>query len=212
MRELSIRRTIDDVSESSPRARSGAARPAHGRVPGPGGDEAGGPPPHPRLAAERALSEEVEALSEATSRLGRTFATGHDLHDTDFRALGLIHVAETRGGSMTPAMLGAHLGLSSGAVTYLLDRLERGGHVVRARDPHDGRRVLLRYADHGREVATAFFGPLARHQHAALTEFDDAEIETARRVLHAVTDAVRAYHAEIDPPGGTARRRDRDRG
>lgn len=182
LRELSNRRSIEAVTDRS----------ADDRI----------APQSARIAVERALSEEVEALSDATARLGRAFAGGHDLHDTDFRALSLIHVGETRGRSVTPAVLGAQLGLSSGAVTYLLDRLERGGHVVRARDPHDGRRVLLRYADHGREVASEFFGPLVRHQHAALAEFDDDEIETARRVLRAVTDSVRAYHAEIDPAMG----------
>lgn len=157
-----------------------------------------------RSVTERALSEEVEALSEATARLGRTFAHAHALHDTDFRALSLIHVGELHGHSVTPAMLGAQLGLSSGAVTYLLDRLERGGHVVRSKDPRDGRRVLLHYADHGREVAGEFFGPLGSHQHAALAAFDDEEIETARRVLRAVTESVRAYHDDLECPAGTS--------
>lgn len=157
-----------------------------------------------RSVTERALSEEVEALSEATARLGRTFAHAHELHDTDFRALSLIHVGELHGHSVTPAMLGAQLGLSSGAVTYLLDRLERGGHVVRSKDPRDGRRVLLHYADHGREVVGEFFGPLGFHQHAALAAFDDEEIETARRVLRAVTESVRAYHDDLECPAGTS--------
>lgn len=156
-----------------------------------------------RAALERSVAEQVASLSDAAQHLGRTFAAGHDLHDTDFRALSLIHVSELRGDPVTPGVLGAHLGLSSGAVTYLLDRLGRAGHVIRDRDPSDGRRVILRYADHGREVATDFFGPLGAHQHRALVGLPDADLEAATRVLRAVTGALRAYDAQITDPAST---------
>jgi hypothetical protein len=34
-------------------------------------------------------------------------------------------------------------GLSTGAVTGVVDRLERAGYVTRAQDPHDRRRVIV---------------------------------------------------------------------
>jgi DNA-binding MarR family transcriptional regulator len=46
-------------------------------------------------------------------------------------------------GSLTPTELGQRLGLSSGGVTVLVDRLERAGHVERHRHPSDGRKRIL---------------------------------------------------------------------
>jgi DNA-binding transcriptional ArsR family regulator len=46
-------------------------------------------------------------------------------------------------GPATPGWLAERTGLSTGAVTGVVDRLERAGYVTRARDPHDRRRVIV---------------------------------------------------------------------
>ena len=46
-------------------------------------------------------------------------------------------------GPATPGRLAEMTGLSTGAVTGMVDRLERAGYVTRARDPHDRRRVIV---------------------------------------------------------------------
>lgn len=46
-------------------------------------------------------------------------------------------------GPATPGWLAEMTGLSTGAVTGVLDRLERAGYVTRAQDPHDRRRVIV---------------------------------------------------------------------
>jgi DNA-binding MarR family transcriptional regulator len=46
-------------------------------------------------------------------------------------------------GPATPGWLAEMTGLSTGAVTGLVDRLERGGYVTRAQDPQDRRRVIV---------------------------------------------------------------------
>lgn len=150
-----------------------------------------------RADLERSLLQDVAVVSEVAQRIGHAFAAGHGLHDTDFRALNFLHASELQGRRVTPAMLGAHLMLSSGAVTYLLDRLEAGGHVTRVRDPHDRRRVLLEYADAGRELAVAFFGPLARLHHDALASVSDDDLEAAHRVLAIVIDGLRKHEGEL---------------
>jgi DNA-binding MarR family transcriptional regulator len=47
-------------------------------------------------------------------------------------------------GRATPGWLAKMTGLSSGAVTGVVDRLERAGYVTRARDPRDRRRVIVK--------------------------------------------------------------------
>ena len=46
-------------------------------------------------------------------------------------------------GPATPGWLAEMTGLSTGAVTGVVDRLERAGYVTRARDPQDRRRVIV---------------------------------------------------------------------
>ena len=62
------------------------------------------------------------------------------LNGTDLQAVGLL----LSGGPATPGELAARTGLTAGgAITAVIDRLEKAGYVSRARDPHDRRRVLV---------------------------------------------------------------------
>ena len=62
---------------------------------------------------------------------------------------------------MTPSGLRRHLGLTSGAVTACVDRLERAGHIRRVRESADRRVVHLRYEPDARAAARSYFRPLA---------------------------------------------------
>jgi DNA-binding MarR family transcriptional regulator len=79
------------------------------------------------------------------------------LHQTDQECLDLLDWT----GPLTAGEIAAHLGLSSGAVTGLVDRLEAGGWVQRVRDPHDRRRVFVHLSTtHGAEL-WRLYQPLA---------------------------------------------------
>jgi len=61
------------------------------------------------------------------------------LNPTDVRCVNLLDEY----GTMTAGALAGVAGLSTGAVTFLLDRLESAGFVRRLRDAQDRRRVLV---------------------------------------------------------------------
>ena len=61
------------------------------------------------------------------------------LSRTDLRCLDLIG----RLGPMTAGRLAEESGLTTGAVTFILDRLEEAGMVTRRRDTEDRRRVWV---------------------------------------------------------------------
>jgi DNA-binding MarR family transcriptional regulator len=63
-------------------------------------------------------------------------------------------------GRLTPGEIAGHTGLSSGAVTAMLDRLERADMVQRSPDPSDRRRVLVQLTDKARRLAADVYGPL----------------------------------------------------
>ena len=45
--------------------------------------------------------------------------------------------------SVTGPWLAEHLGLTTGAMTKMLDRLQRAGYITRSADPHDRRRIIV---------------------------------------------------------------------
>jgi DNA-binding MarR family transcriptional regulator len=79
-----------------------------------------------------------KALAASRHRAAVTRQLG--LNDTEAEALA--HLA--RSGGMTPSQLGALLGMTSGGVTALTQRLERAGHVSRQPHPRDKRSSILR--------------------------------------------------------------------
>lgn len=147
----------------------------------------------PRLELESRVVADVQALSAETDQLGRVFAGTHQLSANDFRALLHVMVAEREGSPLTAGELRERMGLSGGAITYLVERMTESGHLRREPDPADRRKVLLRYADHGMEVAEDFFAPLARHSHEALSGLSDQDLRGAHRVLVALTGALRDF-------------------
>ncbi|MEQ3550028.1 MarR family transcriptional regulator [Pseudonocardia nematodicida] len=129
--------------------------------------------------------------------LGQAFAGRHRLHPTDWHALLAVMRADAAGAPLTPGVLGARLGLSTGATTALIDRLERAGHVRRSRESTDRRRVTLRQAENAAGIGGAFFGPLGSRMDVLLAEFDDAELDAASRFLAAMNALVADYRADV---------------
>lgn len=80
-------------------------------------------------------------------------------------------------GHMTAGDLARQTGLSTASITGVLDRLEEGGFVRRARDPHDRRRVIVELAGGpGLRVVGATFGPVAKAWRAAAASYSDDEL------------------------------------
>lgn len=149
-------------------------------------------------ALVRALVDRVRDIAVASEQIGTTFASHQSLHSTDFRALTLIYQAENAGQPLSPTRLAEALGLTQGAVTYSVDRLTASGHVWRAADPADGRRVVLRIAEHGRDVAGDFFGPLGVAHAHTLASFSPEELATALRVLSDVSAALGEFQRGLE--------------
>jgi DNA-binding MarR family transcriptional regulator len=135
----------------------------------------------------------VIALREVTLRLnlvGAEFAAGNHLHTTDLRAIIELLDAERSGHTATPTWLAGRLRLNSASVTALVDRLERMGHVQRARAAADRRRVQLTVTDNARRLGEAFFGPLIGRIVGIMNGFGPQERDAISRFLAAVADAV----------------------
>lgn len=146
-------------------------------------------------AQRGAVIEAVRAFAALDSDLGRRFARRHGMHPTDAAAIVEILNAEQRGETLTPARLAERIGLTTGATSTLLRRLEGAGHIVRSHDHEDRRMVSLRSTGSVHESAASFFAPTSRAMDEALLLFSSTDLETAIAVVAALTCATTAPSA-----------------
>nr|WP_202538299.1 helix-turn-helix domain-containing protein [Streptomyces sp. SID8379] len=132
-----------------------------------------------------ALAVELRRLNGELNRLVHAFAAGQDLHPTDVQALAAILDSAT---PLTPSLLRQRLGLTSGAVSACVDRLERAGHVKRVRESADRRVVHLHYVPGAQVKAKRHFAPLAEAADRARRRFDDDELAVVLRFLNTLNE------------------------
>lgn len=137
-------------------------------------------------------------MNAESDEIGRLFASRHDVAANDFRALLYVMVAETEGVPLTAGDLRRRMGMSAAAITYLVERMIVSGHFRRESDPRDRRKVILRVAEHGMDVARGFFTPLAERTNDALAGLSDAELAAAHRTFTALIDAMRRFRLQLD--------------
>ena len=78
------------------------------------------------------------------------------LNPTDTRFVFFLAAADGEG--VTPKQAGEYLELSTGAMTSLVDRLERRGHIERRPNPQDRRSILIHLTPSGAEIAREIGG------------------------------------------------------
>jgi DNA-binding MarR family transcriptional regulator len=150
-----------------------------------------------RTRLRRELVDLLNTYSSEAQHIGHAFAGQHRLHATDMHALLAVMHAERRGTPLTPGKLGEAIGLTSGATTALIDRLERGGHLRRSRESADRRVVHLRYADAGMALALSFFAPLAPRTDEVMAQFGVDELQVIEKFLQGMNDALISYRDEL---------------
>ncbi|WP_062216108.1 MarR family winged helix-turn-helix transcriptional regulator [Streptomyces sp. NBRC 109706] len=133
----------------------------------------------------QAFARQLRRLNGEINRLVHGFALAQGLHPTDVQALAVILDSEQ---PLTPGILRGRLGLTSGAVTACLDRLERAGHVRRSRASEDRRVVHVHYAASARPAAREHFRPLAAAAESTRAGFSAAELAVVARFLTALNE------------------------
>jgi DNA-binding MarR family transcriptional regulator len=116
-------------------------------------------------------------------RLNRAFAEHHGMHPTDWSALLAVMQGDRSGTPLSPGELGQRLGMSSGATTAVVDRLERAGHVRRVPDERDRRRLTLHRAENAAALLAAFFEPLNASMDTVMTHYSGPELAAVQRFL-----------------------------
>ena len=132
-----------------------------------------------------ALLDDVRALYGAMDRFDAHTATALAVDRTAVRAINLMER-----GPVSPGHVGAALGLTSGAVTALLQRLEQAGHIRRV-DTDDGRRRDAQLTPAGRRAALREFERLGDTIAAHFADRSPVQVAQA-------ADALRRLAAAFD--------------
>jgi DNA-binding MarR family transcriptional regulator len=110
--------------------------------------------PRGRLEAE--LIEEIRGSQTAVHQMDEAAHQSLQINGTDGRCLDIID----RRGSISAGQLATEAGLTTGAVTAVLDRLEAKELVRRVADPQDRRRILVEVTEKQRQEAARLYFPL----------------------------------------------------
>jgi DNA-binding MarR family transcriptional regulator len=124
-----------------------------------------------------------EAVADASQRYMKLSAQ-------DMRALHYLIVAKNRGELVTPGMLAAHLGISAASTTKLLNRLERGAHIVRSVHPVDRRAFAIEVTPETEAAAMRTVGRQHSGRFTAAARLTADERDVVIRFLHDMTDGL----------------------
>lgn len=129
------------------------------------------------------------------------------MNRTDLHVITLLHDT----GSLTAGEIALATNLTTGAVTAVIDRLEKSGWARRERDPADRRRVVVKLAAERRRQITQVFLPMLRRSAEVYAELSPTDrdvllafLRKAYPLLHRETAKLRA-RPEGSDRGGSGR-------
>ncbi|HUO73516.1 MAG TPA: MarR family transcriptional regulator [Solirubrobacteraceae bacterium] len=97
---------------------------------------------------------------------------------------------------MSAGELAQASGLTTGAITAVIDRLERAGYAQRVPDPADRRRVLIEPTQRAHDAAWELFAPLAEIAGPMLERYSDEDLRMLIE-FNRLGRAVQERHAEL---------------
>ncbi|GGM80509.1 MarR family transcriptional regulator [Longimycelium tulufanense] len=149
----------------------------------------------------RDVPEAAKRLGELGRRLGTATVFYHaevatllGLSLTDYKCLDFVLQAER---PITAGRLAELSGLSTGAVTGVVDRLERAGYVRRVRDPFDRRKVLVEPVPRNRTGVRSVFDGLIRSLESVVSRSSPAELAAIIAFVEEMTEVFRREAAAL---------------
>jgi DNA-binding MarR family transcriptional regulator len=150
-----------------------------------------------RARRHRRLTQQVKtSLRDASIQL--TLLNHHvggrlELKGTDLECLDLV----SRYGPLSPSALAKRAGLHPATMTGILDRLERGRWISRARDPADRRAVTIQIErGRGAEILGLYSGMNAQMDDICAA-YSETELQIIAEFLSRTADAGRAASADL---------------
>ena len=164
------------------------------------------------MAADRrqllhALEQAVRKVGAQSVLISDLVAARVGLNSTDLECLDLLYLS----GATTPGALARHTGLTTGATTAVVDRLERAGFVRRRRDGGDRRRVLVEVVPAGASRIQPLYERLGTRMAELNTQYTDDQLATIVDYLSRAFGAGSDHISWLQTQAATRRRTPRRR-
>lgn len=136
------------------------------------------------------LMQALGGLRDAEQRLSEASLRYMKLNQTDMRALHFLIACANQEVIATPGAIAAHLGISTASTTKLLDRLERGGHIVRSAHPSDRRALAISITPTTHHAAMETVGRQQAKRFHAAARLSPEERDVVVRFLMDMTEEI----------------------
>ena len=145
-----------------------------------------------RQELEAALNAAMRDASGQAVLYSQTVAGRLGINTTDLECLD--HISR---GPVAAGQLAELTGLTTGAVTGVMDRLERAGLARRERDADDRRKILVTATPAVAQRVAPLFEPMARNAMSALARYGDDELALLLDFLTGARDAALVAMSEL---------------
>jgi len=168
----------------------------------------------PTLSRPKARAALLQELEEAMRRssaqgvlFGQTVANVAGISGSDLECLDFLNLE----GRVTAGRLAEVTGLTTGAITGVVDRLEKAGFVRRERDETDRRKVFIATVPENVAQIGRYYVPMQAAMHKVWSSYSEAELHLLLRFAtdgyKAVLEATEALKGLIDAPKEKAPRK-----
>ena len=130
------------------------------------------------------ISLAVQLFQEATDAFDFAAAERLGLNQTDLKCLGII----MRKSPVSASEVAKGSGLTRGAATTALDRIEKAGFAKRIPDPNDRRGILLEKTLKATKAIEKIWGPFRKSGEEIMSQFTASELQAILQFLKDGTD------------------------
>ena len=118
------------------------------------------------------LTDEIRMSQNATDRFDQAVADAMGVNRTDMRITDVLD----REGAVTAGRLAEATGLTSGAITTAIDRLEAAGMARRRPDPADRRHVLVELTSEAKARGYSLYGGHAKFGERLFRRYNEEQL------------------------------------
>jgi DNA-binding MarR family transcriptional regulator len=146
-----------------------------------------------RQHATSAIRDSLRELRIQLALLNYRVGSELELKDVDLDCLDILDAH----GPLSPSALARRAGLHPATMTGILDRLERGGWIVRERDPADRRAVLVRAVRDRFGQLLGLYAGFSRSMNKLLAGYSDSELELIADFMRGAVEVGRSAAEEM---------------
>jgi DNA-binding MarR family transcriptional regulator len=139
----------------------------------------------PRERLLVALDAAIRKVGAQAVLISDLVATRVGINSTDLECLDLLQLD----GPSTAGQMSTRAGLTTGATTAMIDRLERAGYVRRRRDAEDRRLVVVEVLENCGSHITPLYQPIQKDLEKVHARYTNRELEIVVRYLTEATEA-----------------------